>query len=259
MYQTYHNEFSFCKDHLLLFLAIISTTASGYLINNYYDTRSDAINGKSLFKLNSNYLIKGYFFHFILSFVFLVISNLNGGWFIFNLFLHVLLLLYSLKLQHLPILGNLIVAILCAMVILIPMRLSNQYFNFLNFNLEENSAILYAVFCFIITLKREVIKDIEDYKGDKTIGSHTLPIILGITFTKVYIYLLIIAELLYMFLCIQETIYELSFTLFYLIQFCIIIYISYKIYSNSKYEEFKASSMLVKLQFLLAGIALYVL
>ena len=139
------------------------------------------------------------------------------------------------------------------------MRLSNQYFNFFNFNLEENSAILYAVFCFIITLKREVIKDIEDYKGDKTIGSHTLPVVLGISFTKVYIYLLIIAELLYMFLCIQETIYELSFTLFYLIQFCIIIYISYKIYSNSKYEEFKASSMLVKLQFLFAGIALYVL
>ena len=105
------------------------------------------------------------------------------------------------------------------------MRLSNQYFNFFNFNLEENSAILYAVFCFIITLKREVIKDIEDYKGDKTIGSHTLPIVLGISFTKVYIYLLIIAELLYMFLCIQETLYELSFTLFYLIQFCIIIYI----------------------------------
>ena len=259
MYQTYNNEFSFCIDHLLLFLAIISTTASGYLINNYYDIRSDEINGKSLLKLTSNYLIKGYFLHFILSFVFLVISNLDGGWFIFNLFLHVLLLLYSLKLQHLPILGNLIVAILCAMVILIPMRLSNQYFNFFNFNLEENSAILYAVFCFIITLKREVIKDIEDYKGDKTIGSHTLPIVLGISFTKVYIYLLIIAELLYMFLCIQETIYELSFTLFYLIQFCIIIYISYKIYSNSKYEEFKASSMLVKLQFLFAGIALYVL
>ena len=114
-------------------------------------------------------------------------------------------------------------------------------------------------FCFIITLKREVIKDIEDYKGDKTNWRPYPPYSIGITFTKLYIYLLIIVELLYMFLCIQETIYELSFTLFYLLQFCIIIYISYKIYSNSKYEEFKASSMLVKLQFLLAGIALYVL
>ena len=47
MYQTYNNEFSFCMDHLLLFLAIISTTASGYLVNNYYDIRSDEINGKS--------------------------------------------------------------------------------------------------------------------------------------------------------------------------------------------------------------------
>ena len=72
MYQIYNNEFSFCMDHLLLFLAIISTTASGYLINNYYDIRSDEINRKSLFKLTSNYLIKGYFLHFVLSFVFLV-------------------------------------------------------------------------------------------------------------------------------------------------------------------------------------------
>ena len=259
MLQNYSNEFFFCLDHIFLFASIISTASAGYLINNYYDIKSDKINGKLLFNKSSNYFLKGYFLQLVLSFFFLFISNLFGGWFLFNLFIHVLLLLYSLKLQHLPLLGNLIVALLCVMVILIPILLRNQYFDYLNFNGQENITLIYAVFCFIITLKREVIKDIEDYKGDKETGSHTLPLILGISSTKVYIYIIFLVELFYMYLCFRETIYELKFTLFYLFQLCIILYTIFKVFISSEYTEFKIISSLIKLQFLLAGIALYIL
>ena len=98
---------------------------------------------------------------------------------------------------------------------LIPILLSNQYFDFFNFNGQENITLIYAVFCFIITLKREVIKDIEDYKGDKETGSHKYSSHnIRISSTKVYIYIIFLVELFYMYLCFRETIYELKFTFF---------------------------------------------
>jgi 4-hydroxybenzoate polyprenyltransferase len=47
------------------------------------------------------------------------------------------------------------------------------------------------VFAFSITLVREVVKDMEDLKGDNTFGCKTLPILLGIRKTKFILYLLV--------------------------------------------------------------------
>ena len=62
-----------------------------------------------------------------------------------------------------------------------------------------------------------------------------------------------------MYLCFRETIYELKFTLFYLFQLVIILYTIFKVFISSEYTEFKIISSLIKLQFLLAGIALFIL
>ena len=43
----------------------------------------------------------------------------------------------------------------------------------------------YAIFAFISTLFREIIKDMEDLTGDKAQGCRTLPIVLGIKTTKI--------------------------------------------------------------------------
>ncbi len=51
--------------------------------------------------------------------------------------------------------------------------------------------MIYASFAFFMTLVREIIKDIEDLKGDNTFGCRTLPIILGIRKTKFIIYLIL--------------------------------------------------------------------
>ena len=103
MLHIYATGIAFEINHVYLFLAAITTTASGYLINNYYDLQSDKINNKSIIDLDSGYYLKSYFIHFSLSFFFLLISSLFGGWFLLILFLHILVLLYSLKLQHLPL------------------------------------------------------------------------------------------------------------------------------------------------------------
>ncbi len=48
--------------------------------------------------------------------------------------------------------------------------------------------LIYAAFAFFMTLVREIIKDMEDLKGDHTFGCKTLPIIWGMRKTKFVIY-----------------------------------------------------------------------
>jgi len=43
-----------------------------------------------------------------------------------------------------------------------------------------------------MTLVREIIKDIEDLKGDNTFGCKTLPIVFGIRKTKIIIYIILV-------------------------------------------------------------------
>jgi 4-hydroxybenzoate polyprenyltransferase len=56
-------------------------------------------------------------------------------------------------------------------------------------------AIVYAGFAFIISLIREVIKDMEDMEGDEKYGCKTMPIAWGIPATKVFtaVWLIVLA------------------------------------------------------------------
>lgn len=47
-------------------------------------------------------------------------------------------------------------------------------------------AFLYGGFAFIISLVREVIKDMEDREGDERYGCRTMPIVWGIPVAKVF-------------------------------------------------------------------------
>ena len=64
MLNSYCSGLDFKIDHFLLFLSIITTTASGYLINNYYDIKSDELNNKFIIGLNAKFFINSYFIHF---------------------------------------------------------------------------------------------------------------------------------------------------------------------------------------------------
>ena len=47
-------------------------------------------------------------------------------------------------------------------------------------------AIVYSGFAFIISLIREVVKDIEDMEGDARYGCRTMPIVWGVNVAKVF-------------------------------------------------------------------------
>ncbi|MBL7847655.1 MAG: geranylgeranylglycerol-phosphate geranylgeranyltransferase [Cyclobacteriaceae bacterium] len=173
-------------DPRLLILAVstILIAAGGYAINDYYDVKIDLINkpervvvGKTLSRrsvllfhsLNS---MAGTALGFILSWPIGVVNFTSAF----------LLWLYSNALKRMPFVGNFAVALLTGMSILVVNLLFTPLLTLV---------VVYALFAFFMTLIREIIKDMEDLKGDDTFGCRTLPIVWGLRNTKLFIYLLI--------------------------------------------------------------------
>ncbi|HYF68604.1 MAG TPA: geranylgeranylglycerol-phosphate geranylgeranyltransferase [Ohtaekwangia sp.] len=174
-------------DIKLLFLSLSTTliAAAGYIINDYYDVKIDYINkpdrvviGKTITR---RYAI---LFHVFLSTAGLALGILLG-WRIaaINLMSIFLLWFYSNLLKRLPVIGNFTVAMLTGLSILVV--------DFL-YKTDESLIYIYAIFAFFMTWMREIIKDMEDLKGDNSFGCKTLPIVWGIRRTKWVIYFLLI-------------------------------------------------------------------
>ncbi|CAN5426806.1 geranylgeranylglycerol-phosphate geranylgeranyltransferase [soil metagenome] len=170
-----------------LFLLSASTVliaAAGYIINDYYDVKIDLINkpervviGKGI-KRRSAIL-----FHSLLS-----ITGIGIGFLLhwkigmLNVLCAFLLWLYSNALKRLPFIGNFTVALLTGLSIFIVNVLYPP---------SLVLTIIYSLFAFFITLVREIIKDLEDLRGDDTFGCKTLPIVWGFRKTKMFTYFLL--------------------------------------------------------------------
>ncbi|HEY0653483.1 MAG TPA: geranylgeranylglycerol-phosphate geranylgeranyltransferase [Chryseosolibacter sp.] len=166
------------------FLLVISTgliAAAGYIINDYYDIKIDLINkperviiGKGITR---RYAI---LYHTLLSLAGVAIGTyLNWKIGVLNFGAAFLLWWYSNSLKRQPLIGNVVVSLLTALAIVIVDSL---------YKTGNTLIFIYAAFAFFITLIREVIKDMEDLKGDDTFGCRTLPIIWGMRKTKYFIY-----------------------------------------------------------------------
>lgn len=168
----------------LLSSSTILIAAAGYIINDYYDVKIDYINkpqrvivGKVLRRrvvmfAHTIFNFLGIAFGFLLMPKLGAINFLSAFW----------LWLYSNQLKRLPFIGNLSVAFLTGLAICVV----GLYY-------QQNQLLIYTygLFAFAITLVREIIKDMEDLKGDAIFGCKTLPIVWGIRRTKILQYVLL--------------------------------------------------------------------
>ncbi len=186
----------------LLVAASIFIAAAGYIINDYFDLHIDAINKPG--KVVIDKLVKrrwAILWHFVLSLFGAILTAYftikTGNWIITagNILCIVLLWFYSTTFKKKLLIGNVIIATLSAWVILV------LYFAFcypgaeFGNQLSVNSGpykqaykytALYAGFAFIVSLIREVIKDLEDMEGDARHHCKTMPIIWGVPAAKVF-------------------------------------------------------------------------
>ncbi|GAA4850052.1 geranylgeranylglycerol-phosphate geranylgeranyltransferase [Algivirga pacifica] len=182
--ENYRNTLS-DPSFFLLTLATLLIAAGGYIINDYYDIKIDMINkpdkivvGKVMRRrvaifTHTVFSLTGVAIGFYLSRTLGIIMFSSAFW----------LWLYSNQLKRRAFIGNLTIAALTALSVFI-----------INLYIRENNPLvyIYGTFAFFISVIREIIKDLEDQKGDEQFGCKTLPIIWGNAKTKALIYFLAI-------------------------------------------------------------------
>jgi 4-hydroxybenzoate polyprenyltransferase len=178
-------------DEKLFFIVVASALviASGYIINNFYDAEKDLINKpkKSMldrlvsqrFKLTT-YFILNLFAVFAASYVsfravLFFSAYIFGIWF------------YSHKLKKVPFIGNFVSAILA---------IAPFFAVFVYYKNFETVIFVHAIFLFLLILVREMIKDMENIKGDLAQNYKTIPIRYGTKVSKTCIALLILLTLI---------------------------------------------------------------
>lgn len=244
-------------DTLLLSLSIILTTASGYLINNFFDFNSDAINGKNQFYFSKSHYLISYIIHVLISFIFIFITDLSGAWIQLVFYCHSLVLFYSVFLQHIPIIGNLSVAVLCGIVVYIPHILQTGFQWDNNFNLLEANAELLVIFSMLFTLARELIKDVEDLKGDQKTNSNTIAVAFGVRTSKILIISVFFTSFLILIYSCFMTPLTINSLCFFIPTVVITGLLIFKSIKSNNRDAFTELSKLVKIQFFTATVWLY--
>jgi len=229
-----------------LFLIVASTVmiaAAGYIINDYYDIKIDLINkpdrvviGKTITR---RYAI---FFHTVISVtgvgIGLLINWKVGAVNFVSVFL---LWLYSNNLKRLPLIGNLVVSLLAGLSIFLLSFLYEQYLPLV---------MTYSLFAFFMTLIREIVKDMEDMKGDTTFGCRTLPIVWGIRKTKSFLYgTILVFSFLVLWLDYQQL--KISWIYFIPLLFVPMSILFYRLLKADTKKEFYQLSQLCKIIMLL--------
>ncbi len=215
----------------LLVLATVCISAAGYVINDYFDVNADMMNkpdkvlvGKSINRKTAM------IYHWILNIVGCVCGALvsfgigrPNFTFVF-LFIAGILWFYSTTFSKEPILGNVVVALLVAAVPLIEvlyetlplLSIPLDSLREMHIRLEEILvwSLGYTIFAFLLTLQREMVKDIEDVEGDRTYGRNTLPISLGMgvaRYSTIGVSVVVIFSLVFAQICKLNDLYSLLF------------------------------------------------
>ncbi len=187
-------------DFVMLVLAIICIAAGGYVINDYFDIRTDLINRGEVIVGTRIPRRKAMLWHSLLNIIgvaagFYVSARAGYFWFgtIF-LLISGLLYFYSASYKRQFLIGNLMVAVMTALVpvftVLFEWAALYRYYSVSATIMPDLGFLFYwvggfALFAFLTTLIREIIKDTEDFEGDSAYGRNTLPVVIGIAASKI--------------------------------------------------------------------------
>jgi 4-hydroxybenzoate polyprenyltransferase len=266
-------------SHIRFALLVITTlclAAGGYAINDYFDIKTDLINRPNRVLVSRQIKRReALLLHLVLTFTgvfigfFLAYIARKETYILVTLFVPVLLWFYSTTLKKHFFIGNFTVSLLTAMV---PYVVVSLEFSILA--RHQGQAIIqteacatawfwttgFAFFSFISNLVREIIKDLEDMRGDQASGCRTLPIALGVRYTKALVILITIASIAALwavFLYVPE-LNQSKLTLIYFLVALTLPYLLlvWQVKKARKPEEFHLASTVSKI-IMLTGI-LYV-
>lgn len=246
----------------ILVFASSLTIASGYIINNFYDSQKDLINrpNKSMLDrfISQKTKLSVYFsLNFIVALMAMFVSWRAFLFFSVYIFL---IWFYSHKIKKQPLIGNLMSALLAVLPFF---AILLYYYNQIPFeeieNYKNQLAVIFAhaSFLFLLLLIREMIKDLENLKGDLANNYKTIPIVYGENTAKKIITVLAFCTVIPVYILIE--IYDVGYMDVYFYS-CLIVLIFFllSLQKASSKEAFLRLHNLLKL-LIVAGVFCIVL
>lgn len=248
-------------QYALLVLSTVLLAAAGYVINAIFDQSTDTANkpnavivGKRISESNA------YTLYTVLNTIGVGIgfylSNVIGkpGFSAVFILIAATLYMYSTSLKQMPVVGNIVVALLLAFsVIIIGVFDLYPVINTANQQQMANlfSILLdFALFAFMINFLREIVKDAEDFEGDASEGMKTLAIILGVNKAAKLVFALSFIPLLCLLVYIKTyfVAYDLWLITLYTIIFVLapLLYFMIAVWNAKTKKDFRLLSLLLK-------------
>ena len=247
-------------NYILLIFATVCIAAGGYVINNIMDQDTDEI-AKPQNRVVGVSISETVAYNWYIG---LTIVGVGIGFYLSNviykptfasmfILVATLLYMYATSFKQIPVLGNVVVALMLSTSIIIiglfdilpAIDMDNR------FRMKEAFDILmhYAIFAFIINLIREIIKDLEDMDGDYQSGINTLPIAIGVQKTKIIVGVLTVISIGILAYYVNSNLFELDYVVYYAMVLIVgpLIYFGVKLMNAANKKEFHHLSLVLKI------------
>lgn len=253
-------------NYILLVIATVCIAAGGYVINNIMDQDTDEI-AKPQNRVVGVSISETVAYNWYIG---LTIVGVGIGFYLSNviykptfasmfILVATLLYMYATSFKQIPVLGNVVVALMLSTSIIIiglfdilpAIDVDNR------FRMKEAFDILmhYAIFAFIINLIREIVKDLEDMDGDYQSGINSLPIAIGVQKTKIIVGVLTVISIGILAYYVNSNLFELDYVVYYAMILIVgpLIYFGVKLLNATTKKEYHHLSLVLKI-ILLFGI-----
>lgn len=218
-------------DDNLFFLILSSATviASGYIINNFYDSEKDLINRPKKTMLDrfvsQRTKLSVYFILNLLAIIFASYVSFKAVVF-FSIYIFAIWL-YSHRLKRILFLGNLVASIL---------TLTPFFVIFIYYKNFETVIFIHATFLYLMIVMRELVKDLENMQGDLIQNYHTIPIVYGEKLSKFFLSVLSILAVIPTMLLITR--YDTGYMnyYFYISLILLIFFVLFLYFSKVKWQ-----------------------
>ncbi len=246
--------------YLLLIFSTVCMGAMGYIVNDLFDLENDRVNkperitiGKSIstrFAWNATY-----FFFLVGAALGWYLGQISGRWMygLINSITGFWLYLYASDFKGRPLLGNILISFLSAGVLTYPI-----FFDVLpRWPLDPEDVgrqialilCIYFAFAFLISLMRELVKDLQDTEGDKKVRLRTVPLAWGNQVARALVFFiggLVSVGLMYLLVGMAE---GDPYSVFYLAVFVLLPLLASLLISirAKKPSDYKNASRLLKI------------
>ncbi|MGB7843716.1 MAG: geranylgeranylglycerol-phosphate geranylgeranyltransferase [Salinimicrobium sp.] len=183
----------FDPNLFFLVLSTASAVASGYIINNFYDSEKDLINRPQKTMLDrfvsQRTKLSVYFILNLASIFFASYVSFRAVVF-FSIYIFTIWF-YSHRLKKILFINNLVASVL---------TITPFFAVFVYYKNFETVIFVHAVFLYLIIVMRELVKDLENMRGDMVQGYQTIPIVYGERLSKVFLTVLTLLSFLPVYL-----------------------------------------------------------